>query len=135
MTKEKMPSQFDDPMFTGEKYQPNFLGMSPAMAQGGIYMLVLALVINGIGWKAACAVGFGLILLWILLRILRKKQIAAASKAGYVNKFGQITEKCQTPGWKAAQSFYRLKCQFCGHEYDVRADRIRRKKCPACQEK
>ena len=91
MSKDKMPSQFDDPMFTGEKYQPNFLGMSPAMAQGGIYMLVMVSLIYGIGWKATCAIGFGLILLWTLLRILRKKQIAAASKSGHVNKFGQIT--------------------------------------------
>ena len=135
MSKDRIPSQFEDSMFTGEKYQPNFLGMSPAMAQGGIYILVLALTVRGMGVKTACAIGFGLIVLWTLLRLLKKHRIVKASKIGNVNKFGQVTEKCITPGWKAAQSFYRLKCQHCSHEYDVRADRIPKQKCPACQEK
>ena len=135
MSKDRMPSQFEDPMFTGEKYQPNFLGMSPAMAQGGIYILVLVLTVQGGGWKAACAVGFSLIVLWTLLRLLKRHRIIKASRIGNVNKFGQVTEKCITPDWKAKQTFYRLKCQHCNHEYDVRIDRIPKKKCPACQEK
>lgn len=135
MSRDINNSKYSDPLYTGENYQPNFMDMSPSKMFGGVCMMVAALLVKAVGWAVAAGFAAAIIIFWLLRRIIRKKNIKRASCAGHINRNGLVTGKCITPGWQYDQCFYQLECSSCGHVHDVRADRIPKEKCPACQEK
>ena len=125
--------KYSDPLYTGEKYPPNFMNMSLSKMYGGLCLLVTALIVKEIGWAAATAFAAAMIGFWILLKILRRQRILKASVSGYINRYNQTTRQCITPDWKYDQCFYKLECRDCGHIQDVRADKIHKRKCPVCK--
>ena len=135
MSTDRNSSRHTDSMYTGEKYQPNFMDMSLSKIRGGLFILITVLIIKTAGWAAAAAFAAGAAAGCILCKLIRKKGIIKSSVAGYVNSNGQVTGNCLTPGWKYDQCFYKLECSHCGQTQDIRADRIKNARCPHCQTK
>lgn len=135
MSTDRNSSRHTDSMYTGEKYQPNFMDMSLSKIRGGLFILITVLIIKTAGWAAAAGFAAGAAAGWILWNLIRKKGIIKSSVAGYVNSNGQVTGNCLTPGWKYDQCFYKLECSHCGQTQDIRADRIKNARCPHCQTK
>lgn len=127
--------KYEDSSFVASQPQYGRYGLSPMQIYGGLCIGVTGLIIREIGWQVALGAVAVFVIVGILWCIIRKNQIVNATHAGYINKHNQQTGHCITPGWKYDRAFYKLKCRNCGNAYDVRADRIRSKKCPACQEK
>ena len=135
MADKRKPNQYESPRYLNEVRPYDGPGSRPFQIYGVIFLAFMAFIIGKIGWKvaaAAAAAYFFIGMLWIFIRI---KRLKSAAQTGFVNKNGQTNRECMTPDWKYYESFYKLECKHCGNTYDVRADRIRSKKCPACQEK
>ena len=135
MADNRQPNQYESPRYLNEMRPYDGPGSRPFQIYGVIFIALMVFIIKKIGWQvAAAAAAMYLIagILWVIIRIRRVRQ---ATQTGFVNRNGQVNCSCITPDWKYYESFYKLECKHCGNTYDVRADRIRSKKCPACQEK
>ena len=141
MADKRNSNQHENPRFVNEMRPYDGLGSStsPFQIYGVIFLaliaFMMAFIIGKISWKVAVTVVAAYLVIVILGVSIRFKKIKQATQTGFVNKNGQVNCSCMTPEWKYYESIYKLECKHCGNTYDVRADRIRSKKCPACQKK
>ena len=135
MADKRNYNQHENPRFLNEMYPFDSLGTSPFQIYGVIFLALMAFIIAKIGWKVAATAAVAYLIIGLLWVFIRFKKLKQATQTGFVNKNGQVNCRCMTPEWKYYESFYELECKHCGNMYDVRADRIRNKKCPDCQEK
>ena len=88
------------------------------------------------GWKGLAAVVAIAVILFILVRVLKRAAVGHSMDPGHVNKHHQITVECLSPKEKKLENkYFKLQCMDCERIHHAYAPAIRSTRCPYCGKK